>query len=130
MFADSSRETFYAEANEGQNATRMITSDRYKLIWYPYGNNLQLFDLKTDPNELDDIFKKEAMNKQVLKLKKALIDNLYGEDKALAKNGKLVGIKETVKKLSEEKTGLGLLGERELLGQRGLHYPPPPIEKK
>ena len=130
MFADSSRETFYAEANEGQNATRMITSDRYKLIWYPYGNNLQLFDLKTDPNEFDDIFKKEAMNKQVLKLKKALIDNLYGEDKALAKNGKLVGIKETVNNLSEEKTGLGLLGERELLGQRGLHYPPPPIEKK
>ena len=29
-----------------------------------------------------------------------------------------------------QKTGLGLLGERELLGQRGLHYPPPPVDKK
>ena len=28
------------------------------------------------------------------------------------------------------KTGLGLLGERELLGQRGLHFPPPPIDKE
>ena len=130
MFGKSSRETFYSEANEGQNATRMITSDRYKLIWYPYGNNLQLFDLKKDPNELDDIFKKEAINKQILKLKQDLLDNLYGEDKALTKNGKFVGIKYTDNVLSEEKTGLGLLGERELLGQRGLHYPPPPVDKK
>ena len=33
-------------------------------------------------------------------------------------------------KSDNEKTGLGLLGERELLGQRGLHFPPPPIDKE
>tara|TARA_X000000950_G_C13427050_1_gene462483 strand:- start:200 stop:343 length:144 start_codon:yes stop_codon:yes gene_type:complete len=32
-------------------------------------------------------------------------------------------------KSDNSKTGLGLLGERELLGQKGLHYPPPPIDK-
>ena len=45
-------------------------------------------------------------------------------------NGELVGIKANKNILSDEKMGLGLLGERELLGQRGIHYPPPPIEKK
>ena len=33
-------------------------------------------------------------------------------------------------KSDDGKTGLGLLGERELLGQRGLHFPPPPIDKE
>jgi len=108
----------------------MITCEKYKLIWYPYGNVLQLFDLKKDPNELNDIFKKEALNKQILELKQELINNLYGEDKTLIKNGELLGIKETDNVPTEWKAGLGLLGERELLGQRGLHYPPPPIEKK
>jgi len=42
----------------------------------------------------------------------------------------LLGIKETDNVLTGRKASLGLVGERELLGQRGLHYPPPPIEKK
>ena len=70
------------------------------------------------------------MKKIIYKLKQILINHLYGEDKHLIHNGELAGIKANKNILSDEKMGLGLLGERELLGQRGIHYPPPPIEKK
>ncbi|MDL2296716.1 sulfatase-like hydrolase/transferase [Bacteroidales bacterium OttesenSCG-928-C03] len=34
---------------------RMLRSDRYKLILYPYSNNAQLFDLATDPYETTNL---------------------------------------------------------------------------
>ena len=46
------------------------------------------------------------------------------------KQGELIGISSDKMKSDNGKTGLGLLGERELLGQRGLHFPPPPIDKE
>ena len=57
-----------------------------------------------------------------------MINNLYGEDKFFIKKGELIGNPVTVDISTSSKTGLGLLGERELLGQRGIHYPPPPID--
>ena len=62
------------------------------------------------------------------KLTKILINNLYGEDKFFIKKGELIGNPVTVDISTNSKTGLGLLGERELLGQRGIHYPPPPVD--
>ena len=128
MFDNKPRESLYAEANEGPNATRMITNDSFKLIWYPHGNILQLFDIKNDPHELKDISKIPKMNVEIKKLTKILINNLYGEDKFFIKNGELIGNSATLDITSSLKTGLGLLGERELLGQRGIHYPPPPVD--
>lgn len=128
MFGNKPRESLYAEANEGPNATRMITNDNFKLIWYPYGNIIQLFDIKNDPHELNDISKVPKMNVEIKKLTKILINNLYGEDKFFIKKGELIGNPVTVDISTNSKTGLGLLGERELLGQRGIHYPPPPID--
>ena len=46
------------------------------------------------------------------------------------KQGELIGISSDKMKSDNGKTGLGLLGERELLGQRGLQFPPPPIDKE
>ena len=128
MFDNKPRESLYAEANEGPNATRMITNDSFKLIWYPHGNVLQLFDIKNDPYELKDISKTPKMNVEIKKLTKILINNLYGEDKFFIKNGELIGNSATLDITTSSKTGLGLLGERELLGQRGIHYPPPPVD--
>ena len=53
----------------------------------------------------------------------------YGKDLSFLKEGKLIGISSDEIKSDDVKTGLGLLGERELLGQRGLQYPPPPIDQ-
>ena len=61
--------------------------------------------------------------------KNILIENLYGKDLSFIKEGKLIGISSDEIKSDDVKTGLGLLGERELLGQRGLQYPPPPIDQ-
>ena len=128
MFGDEPRKSLYAEANEGLNATRMITNENFKLIWYPYGNILQLFDIKNDPHELQDISKVPEMNVEIKKLTKLLINNLYGEDKFFIKNDELIGNSAILDISSSSKSGLGLLGERELLGQRGIHYPPPPVD--
>ena len=128
MFGDKPRKSLYAEANEGPNATRMITNENFKLIWYPYGNILQLFDIKNDPHELQDISKVPEMNVEIKKLTKLLINNLYGEDKFFIKNDELIGNSAILDISSSSKSGLGLLGERELLGQRGIHYPPPPVD--
>ena len=69
-----------------------------------------------------------ALDDEIKKLTKILINNLYGEDKFFIKKGELIGNPVTVDITTSSKTGLGLLGERELLGQRGIHYPPPPID--
>ena len=40
----------YGESLTGAKATRMVRDGRFKLIWYPAGNRLQLFDLADDPS--------------------------------------------------------------------------------
>ena len=51
----SEREMLFGEISEGVKATRMATDGRYKLIYYPYGNVKQLFDLENDPEEHHDL---------------------------------------------------------------------------
>jgi arylsulfatase A-like enzyme len=129
MFHKNPRTFLYAEANENINATRMVTSNNYKLVWYPYGNSFQFFDLINDPKELEDVYEKSKFQSHIETLKNILIKNLYGKDLSFIKEGKLIGISSDEIKSDDVKTGLGLLGERELLGQRGLQYPPPPIDQ-
>ena len=130
MLDKKPRKFLYAEANEGINATRMVTNNNFKLVWYPYGNSFQLFDLANDPKELENVYQKTEFQEQIKILKKVLIEKLYGKDMSFIKQGELIGISSDKMKSDNGKTGLGLLGERELLGQRGLHFPPPPIDKE
>ena len=58
MLNNKPREFLYAEANEGVNATRLVTNNNFKLVWYQYGNSFQLFDLANDPKELEDVYQK------------------------------------------------------------------------
>ena len=108
----------------------MVTNNNFKLVWYPYGNSFQLFDLANDPKELENVYQKNEFQKQIKILKNVLVENLYGKDMSFIKQGELIGMSLDKMKSDNEKTGLGLLGERELLGQRGLHFPPPPIDKE
>ena len=68
------REILYGEHWEGDHATRMVRDHRHKLIYYPVGNNLQLFDLDNARREERD-----------------LASCLYGDDLAWVSDGKLVG---------------------------------------
>ncbi|MCA9006279.1 MAG: DUF4976 domain-containing protein, partial [Planctomycetaceae bacterium] len=55
-----------------RNFQRMIRNDRWKLIYYPHLDRVQLFDLKNDPLEQHDL-SGEAAQQQV---KEKLLDQL------------------------------------------------------
>ena len=116
MIQDIKRETLYCEAQEGVTATRMITDCQYKLIWYPAGNRWQMFDLNDDPYEKNDLSNNKTYKKQMINLQDELIKELYGCDKKWLKGNNFIGFKAS---------NFIPAPDRNLSGQRGLHYPPP-----
>jgi len=118
MLGAEQRSTLYCEAMEGLTATRMITNKRFKFIWYPAGNRLQLFDLTEDPYENIDLANEERYSETLSELKTQLIQELYGVDKTWLDGLELVGFEAPTEIPPQN---------RNLSGQRGLHYPPVPI---
>ncbi|MEM8663661.1 MAG: sulfatase-like hydrolase/transferase, partial [Pseudomonadota bacterium] len=112
------RETLYCEALEGPRATRMVTDGRHKLIWYPDGNAVQLFDLDSDPQECTDLSAEPACRQHRKRLEAALVASLYGEDTGAVRDGALAG---------RGPTPVAKVVNRGLSGQRGVHYPQPPV---
>lgn len=114
MIGNQTRDVFYGEVSLGPKATRMVTDGRYKLIWYPAGNVVQLFDLQADPRERNELSADPAHAEARARLTQRMIDHLYGEDLQYVDGGKLVG--------TPAPEGYPARG-RGLAGQRGLHYP-------
>ncbi len=115
------RELLFGEITNGPSATRMATDGRFKLIYYPYGNVRQLFDLQNDPREMKNIINDAGCAEVLKKLTEYLIANLNGGDEVWARDGELVGLPVPPEK---EFHNFGMSG------QRGLHWPTPPIAKK
>lgn len=89
--SDKKRKYFFGEFGEDETASRMVRDVSHKLIYYPTGNHFQLFDLKTDPHELIDVYGKPE-NRQIREsLKQKLRESLYGSDLAWLDDGKFVG---------------------------------------
>lgn len=118
LLSGRKRDYLYGEVSEGIKATRMIVDGRYKLIYYPYGNVLQLFDLKNDKREQRDLAGRKEYEGILNQLKMLLIRELYGEDQKWIKEGELVGIPVEGQR---KKADFGLAN------QRGYHWPPPVI---
>jgi arylsulfatase len=118
MLSDKTRSHLYGECGEDNSATRMIHDGRMKLIWYPSGNCVQLFDLDTDPNETNDLSAHSDHVDMMASLTAKLIDHLYGSDLKWVRDGRLIGY---------DPPSLILKADRGLTGQRGIHYPQPPI---
>ncbi len=97
----------------------MIRRGDWKLIWYPAGNAVQLFDLASDPGERRDLSKAPEKAQMRAELEALLVEHLYGCDLDWVKDGRLTGF---------EAPPLSAPDERKLAGQRGLHYPQPPLE--
>ncbi len=117
MVGDGPRDMLFCEALEGIKATRMMTDGRYKLIWYPCGNHIQLFDLDTDPRELTNLADDPDLADIRAGLEAGMIANLHSGDEDWITDGRLSGYPaEDVRPKPN----------RELSGQRGLHYPEPP----
>ena len=117
MVGNKRREWLYCEVGEDLHASRMVTDGRYKLIYYPVGNVVQLFDTVEDPNEMLDRSAQSEFASHKKRLSEILISQLYGGDEAWAKNGALVGL---------EAKAFKPAGNRTLSAQRGFHWPPPP----
>lgn len=116
---DHQRQTLYAEALAGAKAMRMIRDERYKLIWYPAGSVFQLFDLQTDPHEMCDLSASSDHDHVLSRLQQQLLLELYGEDLEAVDEGGFVGL---------ERPSSASQPNRGLSGQRGLHYPAPPLQ--
>jgi arylsulfatase A-like enzyme len=113
------REWLYGECNEGPLATRMVHDGRFKLIYYPTGHRFQLFDVLDDPQELHDLSESPEHSQLRVRLTKLLKSELYGDDKAWLKDGELMGLPDRVYEA---------MPNRGLSGQRGIHWPPPPLD--
>jgi len=116
MLSGERRQSFYCECVEGLEATRMVHDGRFKLIWYPAGNVVQVFDIETDPLETDNLAGLPEHAEIEKRLTALLIGELYGEDLDYVRDDRLVGFTPE----SRLKTH-----DRDLYLQRGLQYPPP-----
>ncbi len=91
----------------------MIRSGSSKLIYYPTGNQFQLFDIENDPRETTDLSGDPGHLAELDRLTKLLIQSLYGGDEDWVKDGRLLGLPE--KELNYQ-------DNRGLVGQRGLRF--------
>jgi arylsulfatase A-like enzyme len=119
MVGATRRDRLYGEFGVAGDATRMITDDRYKLVYYPAGNHVQLFDLAEDPGEAVDLAAADSHAPVRRRLTSWLLDELYGSDADWVRDGELVGV--------PEPTTLPPL-DRGLHGVRGHQWPPPPLD--
>ena len=89
LFGERKRQVLFGEISEGPRATRMIHDGRFKLIYYPWGNRIQLFDLEQDPMEMKDLSGRSEVRQIQEALEKELMQQLYGEDVNWISDGKL-----------------------------------------
>jgi arylsulfatase len=119
MVGAERRAYLYGECGEDAMATRMIRERRHKLIYYPVGDYTQLFDLETDPEERHNLAGLPDYAEIEERLTRLLIDELYGEDETWLHDGQLIGLPDQQYQPKPD---------RGLSGQRGIHWPPPPLD--
>ncbi len=110
------RDMLYGEISEGVMATRMVRYKNLKLIYYPYGNVFQLFDLEKDKDELQNVYNQSEYKESVEQMKAFLLSHLYGDDLSWISGDEFIGHKIEPYKSSANYT---------LNNQRGYHNPPP-----
>ena len=106
----------YGEIGEGTKASRMIRWKDYKLIYYPYGNKFQLFNLEKDAAETHDCIGEPIYKEVVTTMKQYLKENLYGGDLNWLQDDQFCGI--PIGKMNQ-KIDFGIYN------QRGYHWPTP-----
>lgn len=116
LFSEEEPEYIYGEIGEGKLASRMIRKGDYKLIYYPYGNVVQLFSVKDDPREMTDLSEMQKMQSVKREMLEDLKSELYGSDLKWLVDGELKGMP---LRESSNPPDFGMLN------QRGYHWPPP-----
>ena len=119
MVGEHKRPFLYGECREDAGATRMVHDGQHKLIWYPAGNVVQLFDLERDPKELVDCAAQAEYQAIRQQLESILVSQLYGDDLNWVHQGQLHGFAAPTTPFK---------ADRGMSGQRGLHFPTPPLD--
>ena len=109
LVGEPRRTHLYCEHHEGAAAMRMLRRGRHKLIYYPAGNRLQLFDLESDPQELHDLYGSPETADVAGELEALMAGELYGEDRVWVRDGRLVGMPEPAYEYQPDR---GLSGQR------------------
>ena len=91
LVGEQRRDFLYGELYEDTSATRMAHDGRHKLVYYPTGNRLQLFDLAEDPDEMRDVSEETAYLSVRRALTERLVEHMYGSDLRWVRDGHLVG---------------------------------------
>lgn len=117
MVGTETREYLYGECGEDDHSSRMIRTDRHKLIYYPVGNHSQLFNLVEDPHEMHDLAGDPAHAETLAALQQQLMAEMYGVDLDWIEDGKLVG---------KPDRPYSWAPHRSLNSQRGDGWPPSP----
>ena len=113
LIGNQRRDHLYGELHEGIRAMRMLRKGPYKLIYYPVGNQFQLFNIASDPRETTDLAAHSGHAAALEDLTGTLMDELYGDDLAWVQSGRLVGLPSLEYTPTED---------RSLRGQRGLRF--------
>ena len=85
QYIDLEHDTCYGSENHWSG----LTDGRYKYIFYARDGEEQLFDLKNDPHELNDLGSNPASQSQVRLWRNRLIEHLAERGEEYVKNGKL-----------------------------------------
>ncbi|MCI5774781.1 MAG: arylsulfatase [Erysipelotrichaceae bacterium] len=83
------REYLHGEHAFGEYSSHYILTKEWKYIWYPQKNIEQLFNLKIDPNELNDEADNPKYEQELQKLRSILISELKDREEGFVKDGKL-----------------------------------------
>ena len=118
MIGEERREWLYGQYGEDTEATRMIHDGRFKLIYYAVGNCFQLFDLQTDPKELNNLMDSQEHAEVRARLTRLLIHEFYGTDVNWVQGDTVVGLPGRTYSPS---------ASQGFSGQRGIHWPFPPL---
>jgi arylsulfatase A-like enzyme len=107
------RKYLYAEHHENELANRMIRDQRFKLIYWPVGNRVQLFDMDQDSREQHDLSEQPDYQEIRERLERRLVEQLYGVDEEWVQDGELVGWPDRTAQPQDA---------RRLVSQRGLRF--------
>ena len=114
LLSDRRRGYLHGKHSEGDTATPMVHNGRFKLIYYPVGDCIQLFDLQNGPCELCAKSAHADLVSAMQRLTQALIENLYGSDLNWLKAGSWWGLPDKIFTPS---------ADRGLFSQRGWRFP-------
>lgn len=117
LLSDRRRFHLYGEYGERLDATRMIRTERFKLIYYAAGDYYQLFDLIEDPGETKNLINVPGYESDLRDLVNLLRNEAYGSDLDWWNGSDLLGLPEPSRDEPTDNRGLSSM--------RGIHWPPP-----